>query len=234
MNLKTRKVEIKTTATTEDPGALQRSADFVHAFLLGFEIKGELVGGCSSRRMASVLRRRRPSHSPGSAGLTWRALLCRRCHRPAATGRPVHRVVRDQGRQDPQGRAPLPRHRPPVWKEREDQVHHRERNQVSALHSSAPLPFPGPVRGLPSVAAATAAGHESSWRTPRSTSLVHSRTSGWQGRRGGPLSSRCRRVADVLGLSLCRDSICHLILGSPAGKVASKLRTVAARINENY
>ena len=35
-------------------------------------------------------------------------------------------------------------------------------------------------------------------------------------------------------IRVARDSICHLILGSPAGKVASKLRTIAARINEHY
>ena len=39
MNLKTKKVELKTTKQTEDEGALQKSADFVQAFLLGFEIQ---------------------------------------------------------------------------------------------------------------------------------------------------------------------------------------------------
>jgi len=39
MNLKTRKVEIKTKADTEDVGALQKAADFVQAFLLGFEVQ---------------------------------------------------------------------------------------------------------------------------------------------------------------------------------------------------
>ncbi|CAL8469564.1 g9105 [Coccomyxa elongata] len=38
MNLKTRKVEIKTTPKTKDPGHLQKAADFVHAFIMGFEI----------------------------------------------------------------------------------------------------------------------------------------------------------------------------------------------------
>lgn len=31
-------VEIKTTDKTEDSGAVQRAADFVHAFILGFEV----------------------------------------------------------------------------------------------------------------------------------------------------------------------------------------------------
>jgi RNA-binding protein PNO1 len=35
-------------------------------------------------------------------------------------------------------------------------------------------------------------------------------------------------------IRVARDAICHLIMGSPPGKVYSKLRTVAARINENY
>ncbi|CAK0784452.1 hypothetical protein CVIRNUC_007656 [Coccomyxa viridis] len=38
MNLKTRKVEIKTTPKTVDIGHLQKAADFVHAFILGFEV----------------------------------------------------------------------------------------------------------------------------------------------------------------------------------------------------
>ena len=38
MNLKTRKVEIKTTPQTTDIGSLQRAADFIHAFILGFDI----------------------------------------------------------------------------------------------------------------------------------------------------------------------------------------------------
>ena len=39
MNLKTKKVELKTTQATEDEGALQKSADFIQAFLLGFEVQ---------------------------------------------------------------------------------------------------------------------------------------------------------------------------------------------------
>jgi RNA-binding protein PNO1 len=39
MNLKLKKVELKTTGKTEDEGALQKSADFVQAFLLGFEVQ---------------------------------------------------------------------------------------------------------------------------------------------------------------------------------------------------
>ncbi|KAK9831349.1 hypothetical protein WJX81_004469 [Elliptochloris bilobata] len=38
MNLKTRKVEVKTTKDTPDGGSLQKAADFVHAFILGFEV----------------------------------------------------------------------------------------------------------------------------------------------------------------------------------------------------
>ena len=39
MNLKTRKVEIKTTPDTPNADVLQKAADFVHAFLLGFEVR---------------------------------------------------------------------------------------------------------------------------------------------------------------------------------------------------
>ena len=43
MNLKTRKVELKTTKETSDPSALQKCADFVHAFVLGFEVQDALA-----------------------------------------------------------------------------------------------------------------------------------------------------------------------------------------------
>ena len=33
---------------------------------------------------------------------------------------------------------------------------------------------------------------------------------------------------------LCRDAICGLILGSPPGKVYSKLRSVCTRLNSSY
>jgi len=38
MNLKTKKVEIKTTKETAEIQSLQKGADFVHAFILGFEV----------------------------------------------------------------------------------------------------------------------------------------------------------------------------------------------------
>ncbi|WAR19202.1 PNO1-like protein [Mya arenaria] len=40
-NLKTRNVEIKTCKETKDIGALQKAADFVRAFTLGFEVDGD-------------------------------------------------------------------------------------------------------------------------------------------------------------------------------------------------
>ncbi|PSC76230.1 RNA-binding pno1-like [Micractinium conductrix] len=43
MNLKTRKVEVKTTPDTPDSGNLQRAADFIHAFILGFDIKDAIA-----------------------------------------------------------------------------------------------------------------------------------------------------------------------------------------------
>ncbi|RLV89760.1 Pre-rRNA-processing protein PNO1 [Spathaspora sp. JA1] len=38
MNLKTKTVELRTNRTTTDPGALQKGADFIKAFTLGFDI----------------------------------------------------------------------------------------------------------------------------------------------------------------------------------------------------
>lgn len=43
MNLKTRKVEIKTTPQTVNPDVLQKAADFVHAFILGFEVRDAIA-----------------------------------------------------------------------------------------------------------------------------------------------------------------------------------------------
>ncbi|GLI61454.1 hypothetical protein VaNZ11_003845 [Volvox africanus] len=43
MNLQTKKVEIKTTPNTISPDALQKAADFVHAYLLGFEIRDAIA-----------------------------------------------------------------------------------------------------------------------------------------------------------------------------------------------
>ncbi|GLC34933.1 pre-rRNA-processing protein pno1 [Pleodorina starrii] len=43
MNLKTKKVEIKTTSHTTSSDALQKAADFVHAYLLGFEIRDAIA-----------------------------------------------------------------------------------------------------------------------------------------------------------------------------------------------
>nr|WCZ58766.1 pre-rRNA-processing protein PNO1 [Seculamonas ecuadoriensis] len=37
MNLKSKSVELRTCPATEDPGAIQKSADFIQAFILGFE-----------------------------------------------------------------------------------------------------------------------------------------------------------------------------------------------------
>lgn len=42
-NPKTRMVEMKTSEYTQDPGALQKSADFVHAFALGFEVQDAIA-----------------------------------------------------------------------------------------------------------------------------------------------------------------------------------------------
>eukprot|EP00877_Chromochloris_zofingiensis_P003442 jgi/Chrzof1/13099/Cz07g19220.t1 len=43
MNLQTKKVEIKTTPQTPNPDVLQKAADFVHAFLLGFEVRDAIA-----------------------------------------------------------------------------------------------------------------------------------------------------------------------------------------------
>eukprot|EP00045_Choanoeca_perplexa_P014114 m.164150 g.164150 ORF g.164150 m.164150 type:complete len:225 (-) comp16571_c0_seq1:3565-4239(-) len=43
MNVKTRQVELKTCPETESPAALQKGADFVKAFMLGFEVQDAIA-----------------------------------------------------------------------------------------------------------------------------------------------------------------------------------------------
>lgn len=42
-NLKTRNIELKTCGETNDIGAIQKAADFVKAFILGFEVEDALA-----------------------------------------------------------------------------------------------------------------------------------------------------------------------------------------------
>ena len=44
-NTKTRSVEMKTSPHTKDTGALQKGADFVSAFMLGFEVQDAVALG---------------------------------------------------------------------------------------------------------------------------------------------------------------------------------------------
>lgn len=43
MNLKARRVELKTTGKTDDPNALQKCADFVQAFMYGFAVQDAIA-----------------------------------------------------------------------------------------------------------------------------------------------------------------------------------------------
>ncbi|XP_065883463.1 RNA-binding protein pno1-like isoform X2 [Dysidea avara] len=43
LNLKTRHVELKTSRFTVDHGAIQKGSDFVHAFMLGFDVEDALA-----------------------------------------------------------------------------------------------------------------------------------------------------------------------------------------------
>eukprot|EP00040_Diaphanoeca_grandis_P011033 m.56457 g.56457 ORF g.56457 m.56457 type:complete len:231 (+) comp22247_c0_seq1:154-846(+) len=43
MNTKSRHVELKTSPETDDPGAIQKSADFLKAFMLGFEVEDAIA-----------------------------------------------------------------------------------------------------------------------------------------------------------------------------------------------
>ena len=41
-------------------------------------------------------------------------------------------------------------------------------------------------------------------------------------------------LGSFANIKIARDAICALIMGSPPGKVYSKLRSVASRVNERY
>jgi RNA-binding protein PNO1 len=41
-------------------------------------------------------------------------------------------------------------------------------------------------------------------------------------------------LGSFTNIKIARDAICALIMGSPPGKVYSKLRSVASRVNERY
>eukprot|EP00005_Dracoamoeba_jomungandri_P011037 CAMPEP_0174264042 /NCGR_PEP_ID=MMETSP0439-20130205/21086_1 /TAXON_ID=0 /ORGANISM="Stereomyxa ramosa, Strain Chinc5" /LENGTH=145 /DNA_ID=CAMNT_0015349737 /DNA_START=207 /DNA_END=644 /DNA_ORIENTATION=+ len=43
MNLQTRKIELRTSEHTEDAGAIQKAADFLKAFMLGFEVQDAIA-----------------------------------------------------------------------------------------------------------------------------------------------------------------------------------------------
>ncbi|CAO3624656.1 unnamed protein product [Mucor hiemalis] len=43
MNVKTKTVELKTSPSTEDEGSLQKGADFLRAFALGFEVEDAMA-----------------------------------------------------------------------------------------------------------------------------------------------------------------------------------------------
>jgi len=53
-----------------------------------------------------------------------------------------------------------------------------------------------------------------------------------------PLADRFSRRVHILGsfqnIKIARDSVCHLIMGTPPGKVYAKLRTVSARMKERF
>jgi hypothetical protein len=138
MNLKTKKVEIKTSAATQNGDMLQRAADFVHAFLLGFEIRdavallrlddlyvecfevkdvktlrGEHLSRCIGR-LAGKVRRGGAGMAAGRAGGRGRRcpVMLQRGH---AVSRPPHLSLHHA------------RHTPsPPSPERQDQVHDRE------------------------------------------------------------------------------------------------------------
>lgn len=64
MNLKTKKIEIKTTPQTTNPDAIQKAADFVHAFILG-------EAPLDARTSAPSLKHRLPRRPAAAAFLLY-------------------------------------------------------------------------------------------------------------------------------------------------------------------
>jgi hypothetical protein len=75
MNVKLRSVELRTSEATQETQALQKAADFVKAFLLGFDISD---GSCQPNRSCSFSRADptclQPSHCCDSTTFSWRLL----------------------------------------------------------------------------------------------------------------------------------------------------------------
>ena len=83
------------------------------------------------------------------------------------------------------------------------------------------------------------------WRTLQTPSLSLPRSSGKNGKTKFTIETATRTrivIADtkihILGsfqnIRVARDSICSLILGSPAGKVYSRLHSISARLSQSY
>ena len=266
-------VEIKTTPDTPDAGNLQRAADFVHAYILGFEVQVRRTaeGGRWSRR-----RQQHRRQHPGAAA----AARCAGCagvaarqpsqlinpppthlphsstgrHRAAAPGRPVHRVLRGQGRQDAARRAPGALHRAHggcaraaggcwrgagAW----GRAGRRRRPRRPLLNVGAPRRWLGRRLAAPPEPPLNPP-------PPPLTHPSHQPTNpptraGKNGKTKFTIENATRTrivLADtrihILGsfqnIRAARDSICALILGSPAGKVYSRLHSVTTRLSQSY
>lgn len=190
MNLKTKKVEIKTTDKTEDSGALQRSADFVHAFLLGFEIAGERANE-TTRRAA----RKCPSNrvSPPSPALTMAYTtfyLTVSLHLCTITDAIALLRLDDL------------------------YIESFEVKDVKTLKGEHLSRAIGRLAGKNGKTKFTI---ENATRTR----IVLADT-------------KIHLLGSFQNIRVARDAICHLIMGSPPGKVYTKLRNVCSRMNESY
>lgn len=95
MNVKAKAVELRNSKHTEETGAVQKGADFIKAFALGFDVDV----GYSGHDHFLV---RRPNTRDRSLSF---ARLGRNCSAPSR--RPLRRHLRDQGRQNPPRRQPF-------------------------------------------------------------------------------------------------------------------------------
>ncbi|XP_068643607.1 uncharacterized protein [Aristolochia californica] len=144
MNLKARKVELKTKSDTPDISNLQKSADFVHAFMLGFDI----IDAVALLRLDDLYV---------------------------------------------------------------DSFEIKDVKTLKGEHLSRAI---GRLSGK---GGKTKFAIENSTRTR----IVIADT-------------KIHILGSFLNIKVARDSLCSLILGSPAGKVYSKLRAVTARLAENF
>lgn len=186
-------MEIKTTPDTPDSGNLQRAADFVHAYILGFEVQDaiallrldDLYIECFEVKDVKTLRGE---------------------HMARCIGRLA----------GAQARARVKRGRAALWR------------RCPATSGAAALPANWSACASPT--------HSPHLPTPRAGKNGKTKFTVENATRTRIVlaDTRIHILGSFQNIRAARDSICALILGSPAGKVYNRLHSVTTRLSQSY